>query len=99
MAEPRKAKEDVPTWGSAQWTQDGWTACLLRVRIRAEDGWTERGSQIDCQHDEGLVSSAIATGGVDSRVGEAALKACGSMPTRQHNQRRSQLLHRLAREH
>ena len=100
MAEPRKAKEDVPAGGgSAQWTQRGWMAYLLRVRIRAEDDWVERGNQSDCLHDEDLVSPAIATGGVDSRVCKVALRACGSMPTRQHNQRRSQLLHRLAREH
>lgn len=48
--------------------------------------------------DEDLVSSAIAMGGIDSRVGKVVLRACSSMPTRQCDQRRSQLLHRLARE-
>ena len=32
-------------------------------------------------------------------IGKVVLRDCGSMPTRQHNQRRSPLLHRLAREH
>ena len=59
----------------------------------------ERGSQIDCLHDEVLVSSTTEKESGNSRVGKAALRACGSMPTRQHNQRRSTLLHRLAREH
>lgn len=34
--------------------------------------------------DDVLVSSAIAIGGVDSRVDKAATKACSSMLTRQH---------------
>ena len=76
----------------------GWTACLLWVRIRAEDGWTERGNQNDCLHGEDLVSSAIAIGDIDSRVGKATPRVCSNMPTRRHNQRRSQLLRRLARE-
>lgn len=32
-------------------------------------------------------------------IGKVVLRDCGSMPTRQHNQKRSPLLHRLAREH
>lgn len=76
----------------------GWPI-LLRVRIRAEDGWAERGNQNDCPYDEYLALSAIAKESGDSRVSKVALRACGSMPTQQHNQRRSQLLHRLAREH
>ncbi len=79
--------------------RNGGLAYLLGARIRAECGWTGRGNQSDCLHDEDLVSSAIATGGVDSRACKVALRACGSMPTRQHNQRRSPLLHRLAHEH
>ena len=69
------------------------------MQIQAEDGWTERGNQSDCLHDEDLVSSATEKESGNSRVGKVALRACGSMPTWQHNQRRSQLLHRLAREH
>ena len=49
--------------------------------------------------DEGLVSSATEKDSDDSSAGKVALRACGSMPNRQHNQRRSQLFHRLAREH
>lgn len=69
------------------------------MRIRAEDDWAEQGNQNDRLHDEGLASSAIAKDGGNSIDGKVALRACGSMPTRQHSQRRSQLLHRLAREH
>ena len=69
------------------------------MRIRAEGGWTERGNQSDCLHDEDLASSATGNDSDDSSAGKAALRACGSMPIRQHNQRRSRLFHRLALEH
>lgn len=59
----------------------------------------ERGSQIDCLHDEVLVSSTTKKESGNSRVGKVALRACSSMPTRQYNRRRSTLLHRLAREY
>ena len=47
-------------------------ACLLRVWIRAENGWTERDNQNDCLHDEDSVPSAIAIGGVNPRVDKVA---------------------------
>lgn len=42
------------------------------MKIRAEGDWIERENQADCLHDGDLVSSAVVTGGVDSRVGKAA---------------------------
>ena len=72
MAEPRKAKEGVQALEVLcnEFRLAGWPI-LLRVRIRAEDGWAERGNQSDCLRDEVLVSSAIAIGGVEQKGGEA----------------------------
>ena len=69
------------------------------MRIRSEDGWAEQSNQNDRLHDEDLVSSATEKESGNSKIGKVALRACGSMPTWQHNQRRSQFLHRLAHEH
>ena len=98
-AKERRRRTSSAWGGLRNELRNGGLAYLLGARIRAEGGWTGRGNQSDCLHDEDLVSSAIATGGVDSRACKVALRACGSMPTRQHNQRRSPLLHRLAHEH
>ncbi len=72
MAEPRKAKEDVPAW--EVWAMSsGWLAGLPAVSaIRAEDGWIGRENLTDCLHDEGLVSSATALVAGDSMVGKVA---------------------------
>jgi len=47
------------------------------VRIRTEDGWTERDNQNDCSHDEGLVLSVIATGGVEQKDGKSMWRILG----------------------
>lgn len=70
MAEPRKAKEDVPTRGSAQWIQCGWMDVIHPLNARSkldEVGFSRDVYLVAMREMVGFVVSAYGWRWVDGR--------------------------------